>query len=349
MRSRGQVLPMWTIGIIATFSLMFLAMNYANSIRYQIRAQNAADAAAAALITIQAQRWNEMTASLYAANVEEYRARTLLDGMLLTIDSSGGCDPQNGNGIDPKDCNRVYSDERTAYLRSASRYSADVQMLQNSTFNSTNSIWATDAQTLLNSLKTSCNNAQPTVTQASVEAIRAAGGDCAFTYQIVGTQQRPNLKNVMSDAYGILVPSLGSDAAAGYAQESPDLWAPVSVDVLVCATVPPLIPNFGPIHFAPFKAAARGAATDVMVEQDWMMPGATVDPQRANGSLFQPDEIYTPNNPNGFYNVSFGGDPSTIYGNGYGAQITSKQMMVRIGWWGPIPTQPLSTSVVPSC
>ena len=80
---RGQVLPIWILAGITAITLIFLGLNYANTVRWQIRAQNAADSAASTLISIQTQRYNEAEIMLYAADVEEIRLRHLLDGCLL--------------------------------------------------------------------------------------------------------------------------------------------------------------------------------------------------------------------------------------------------------------------------
>jgi hypothetical protein len=98
---RGQVLPLWIVAILTTFAFTFLSLNYGNQIRMQIRAQNAADAAAQALLAIQTERWNMMTAMLYASSVEEYRIRHILDGILLAENGAGGCDPMSRNSTRP--------------------------------------------------------------------------------------------------------------------------------------------------------------------------------------------------------------------------------------------------------
>ncbi|MDB5026331.1 MAG: hypothetical protein JWO66_20, partial [Candidatus Eremiobacteraeota bacterium] len=58
---RGQTLPFWTLAIAATLSLLFFMTNYANTVRWQIRAQNAADSAASAGIGTDANMYNEKT------------------------------------------------------------------------------------------------------------------------------------------------------------------------------------------------------------------------------------------------------------------------------------------------
>ncbi len=349
---------MWAIGIIATFALMYLALNYANVIRYQIRAQNAADSAAQALASIQAQRWNEMEATLYASNIEEFRARRLLDGMLLAVDASGGCAfSYNFGPTKPGTCNRTYIDERAGFIRSAARYSADAQFLQDATAQATLTNWWTDAQSLVQTLKTSCNPAVRNVTQAAVASIHPQGGDCAFRYTILGAQPttRTGLGTVTQDAQNVSLPNLGHGGSAGSANENPQIFGPVEIDVATCAAVPPLVPNFGPIHFTTYYAIGRAAATNVMLEQDWLQPGSVDDYQRRdplNDQVFQPKEKYTVPSPGtiDWYNVDYGGNSALDYGNAdqYLTPIQADELDVRLGWWGPIPIAPFSAAPVPS-
>ena len=89
---RGQVLPIWILGILGTFALIFTALNYGNSLRWHIRAQSAADSAAQATLALQSERWNEMTELLYGMNVEEYRIRHAASTAFCSHrQSSGGC------------------------------------------------------------------------------------------------------------------------------------------------------------------------------------------------------------------------------------------------------------------
>jgi hypothetical protein len=88
---RGQTLPFWTLSIAAMLTLLFFLTNYANTVRWQIRAQSAADSAAAAGIATDANMYNENTTLYLAAAVEETRLRFLLQAIVNTIDHSAGC------------------------------------------------------------------------------------------------------------------------------------------------------------------------------------------------------------------------------------------------------------------
>ncbi len=385
-RQRGQVLPLWAMGTITTLVLMFLALNYANAVRYQIRAQNAADSAAQAVVAIQAERWNLMTEMLYASNIEEYRMRRLLDAMLLSINYSGGCSANTQNFSQPNSstnelslsapphymttyffgdmenegiCNRTYVDLHDNFMRASNRYTQDLQYLNDVTALSSYTNWTKDANALLGTLATDCNNPG-----ASGNTLHSDGGDCAFKYSMPGAAQRTGLLSVDEDAQEILVPSLGHTSNIGNDSENAELFAPVKVDIVTCRIVPPIIPSFGPFHLNSTYAIGRAAATDVQMEQDWFVPGALTDPARPvplglSGSAFQPAETYTQSSStdtgNGtsaydWYDVDYGGNVTTAYPS-YGvfyAPIVNDEMSARFGWWNAIPITPFAGSVNPS-
>ncbi len=90
-RQRGQVLPVWAMGIVAMLIVTMAVVRYSDMVRWQVRAQNAADAAAQAIVALQTQQFNEMEMTLYAADVEEYRIRNILYALELTAYGNGGC------------------------------------------------------------------------------------------------------------------------------------------------------------------------------------------------------------------------------------------------------------------
>ncbi len=365
---------MWALGVIATFALMFLALNYGNAIRWQIRAQNAADSAAAGVVGIQAERWNVMTAALYSSGVEEYRIRRLLDSLLLTINQTGGCqgslDPHNAlySAVTPGTCNRLYNDLRLAYLRAVNRYSRDITDLNNVAALSTFTGFKSDAASLLQTYQTCAvaphqgPSPAPTPSHAATPAPAASAnptcGDSSFKYTfapygarqttgVAGMEQQTGLNSVVADAQQWKI-----DYGAADALENPETLAPVAVDIVTCALVPAIIPNFGPIHFQPYYALGRAAAANVMIEQDWLQPGAVLDPQRGPKTLFQPDEPNTPavapTPAYNWYDVSFGGEQTTayvLYGV-FAALIVNDQFDARVGWWGAVPIRPFGAPVV---
>lgn len=384
---RGQVLPMWAMGTITTLVLTFLALNYANAVRYQIRAQNAADSAAQAVVAIQAERWNLMSEMLYASNIEEYRMRRVLDAMLLTVNYSGGCSSRTGYiGDDPYQyelafnypreptksnpyltwpffahfndegtCNRAYTDLHNQFTRSFNRYTADIKFLNDVTALSTYGNWRKDADSLLVSLATNCNGPSE-----NAKTLHAAGGDCAFKYTMPGAGYRTGLLAVDEDAQKILVP--GQTSRSGVYpndSENKDLFAPVKVDIVTCRIVPPIIPSFGPFVLKPTYAIGRAAATNVQIEQDWFDPGSLDDPLRGPSQVFQGAEHYAQssgddtnsgNKAYDWYDVDYGGNPTTAY-PGFGvfaAPVTTDELSARFGWWNAIPLTPFAGPVDPA-
>jgi hypothetical protein len=316
---RGQVLPLWLFGIIALSIFMFFVISYANVVRWQVRAQNAADAAAQSILALQTQQFNQMEIMLYTSAVEEYRARRLLNGMLLAAHEQGGCP-------DDATCESIYQTLRTQFLTSTQRYTNDVILTQRITANMNFGTISSDAQALIGRLTSNASCAANT------------GGDCAFQYKIVDFSQRTDdLETVEMDALGYIVPSFTNRTAP--AVVNGQLFVPARVEVAVCAQIPPLIPAF--LGYAPqtYTAIGRAAATAVMVEQDWMQPGQIVNP--INNGVFQPNEAYvTPQTADyDWYGVDFGGNTNQAYEsyNVFAFALTSDEFSAQLGWWNSVP------------
>jgi hypothetical protein len=331
---RGQVLPIWIAGSIAALALAFLTANYANSVRYQIRAQNAADSAAAAVVAIQADQWNTITSLLYAQNIEEVRSRHILDAMLLAIHRSGGCSatgyvkavngvmqtqPQSWYSTAEGTCNRTYIDLRDNLIRSLNRYYSNAAYLNTITQQATFANFQTNAAAMLASLQSNCNNDTTTT-------VNAIGGDCGngngsnsikYSFAPASTSTgyagmttnaiayRTGLGAVELDAANYFIP--GTDGAATKHTtdtEATNLWAPVAVDVVACEKITPLIPNFGPFHQPTYYAVGRAAATDAMVTQEWLEP--ELNEFRGAGTELQAPEYYTTPTPDSSQPVPYG-------------------------------------------
>jgi hypothetical protein len=373
---RGQVLPLWVGAIVTTFMFAFLAINYGNTLRYQIRAQNAADAVAQGLMSIQAERYNAMLVALYGTGVEEYRLRHILDGIMLASNDSGGCldslDPNMwtngtnggvypGGGFKPGTCSRVYADLTTQYARSLNRYTVDAQLLNDFSSNTSYTNWKSDVTSLIAHLDGSKCNQPSTLTP------NADGSDCGFIYKIVGMQQRTGLLAVQEDAQNILVPGLNRDSTIAPDGENKELFAPAEIDITACAAVPSIVPNFGALHLTTQYAIGRAAATNVQMEEDWLEPGSVYDPAgRPANTFFQPFELYTNfqasssttagDTTEGYnwYGVDFGGNAAVAYVN-YGTfdePFYDNEFSVYTGWWNAIAVKPFVTpapSVTTTC
>jgi hypothetical protein len=334
--SRGQVLPLWVVAIMTTFVLMFMALNYGNVIRWQVRAQSAADAAAQAMLTVQTERWNMSMETLYAANIEEYRVRRLLNGLMLTVYNSGGCQPAGT-------CAATYTSLRDAYLQSVNRYTNDVTVFNNI------ASYAAQVQTTADMNSLLAHMVKPAYCNTSTATtVNVAGLDCAFTYTVAGLQARTGLQDLKYDSQGICIPGLGRVCTGSANAQAAD-FAPMQVDIVACAIVPPVIPSFSLFKSQPYYAIGRAAATSVMFEEDWFEPGALYDTVRGPHVFFQPSEKYDSTPVSGGYDwylVDFGGNGATAYSayNAFTQPLGKDEMSVRLGWWNAVPIKPFAPS-----
>lgn len=121
----GQTFPFWVFGTILCLTLVFFTANYTNSMRWELRAQNAADSAASAAISTDANMDNELSTMMYASAVEETRLRYLNQAILNTINGVGGCNPAPGQS-----CDQDYQSLVAAYSTAAANYDTLVQLMR---------------------------------------------------------------------------------------------------------------------------------------------------------------------------------------------------------------------------
>ena len=321
---RGQVLPLWAFGIVGMLVLVLMVVRYADIVRWQIRAQNAADAAAQAAVALQTQQFNEMNAMLYASAVEEYRIRKVLYGLELAAFGNGGCQLDNS-------CAARYTGLRTEYLKSVARYTTEVGMLHRVTANMDFTSTKNDATALVARMQSQCG--------------QQGGGDCAFGYALVDYSGRSPLYDVQMDARAFIKPSLGNhmNPASGV---NPSL-VPARVEVTVCADVPSPVPAFLNFRPKPFRVIARAAATAVMVEQDWFQPGSLQNPWTS--ARYQAPELWSGSASNDgigtdWYAVDFGGNANiaSTVNNAYTFGIYDDEFSALTGWWNAVPIRPYS-------
>ena len=74
---RGQTMPFWIMAILVALTLSFFVANYANTVKYQIHAQNAADSAAAAALGNDAGALNSEQTLLAALDIQQARVQNV--------------------------------------------------------------------------------------------------------------------------------------------------------------------------------------------------------------------------------------------------------------------------------
>lgn len=327
---RGQTLPMWMFSVLTALTLMFFSMNYAQVLRAQVRAQNAADAAAAAALSVQATQWNKMTTLLYAADVEEWRIRHLLDGLINVIRGNGGCSPANDPATGT--CPQVYKTLQQEYYKAVNRYTRDVQLLQSLAPVGTNR-QESDARNIVKQLALNCGT--------------AFGGDCAFKYSVIDYSHRTQaLQDVGKDAFFMGVGGIQLVSSSIPVTD----FTPAQLEIATCALVEPLV-KFSFFGIAPkaFTVVGRAAATTATVTEEWFSPGALLNPGAKN-SPFQSTEQYAGNGlvpaggkPRDWYATNFPSQDYTAYPafNAYrGNSAAVEEFSVAASWWAAIPYKP---------
>jgi hypothetical protein len=91
---RGQTLPFWVMGILTSLTLAFFISNYANTVKYQIHAQNAADSAAAAALSQDAAALNTTQTLLAALDLQTLKVQDA-ESALPYILGTTPCGPSN--------------------------------------------------------------------------------------------------------------------------------------------------------------------------------------------------------------------------------------------------------------
>ncbi len=324
LRARGQTLPIWAMGLGAALVLAFTALQYGEVLRWQIRAQNAADAAAAGALSVQTSAWNQQVAVMYAASVEEWRIRNLLEAMVVASANDAGCGAN---------CPALYQSLRNQYAAAVARYTTDVQMM---------------SRVSQYTLPQAQSDAKAIVADFQKNCGQAAGGDCGVSYSVVDMRKRVgNLNDVEQDGGAWVVNGVAPARVK-------DDYTPAQIEIVACAKVPPLVPGF--LNFTPptFTAVGRAAATSAMVTEEWIQPGVIVNPR--TGKPFQPSEDFSggtttatgPSGHNWFVN-DYGGNAAKAYplSDAYSENINGPEFSAVTGWWSTIPIKPYSGALAP--
>src|ERR1700676_3302661 len=324
--SRGQTLPIWSMGIACALALAFASMQYGDVLRWQVRAQNAADAAAVAALSVQTQTWNQQLALVYAASVEEWRIKNLLNGLTAAAYADPGC--TNGGAS----CQATFDALKAEYLRAVARYTADVQLV-----NRTSQYTFAQAQ----------SDARAIVAQLQLNCGKANGGDCGVSYNVGRVVPRQAAVNDVEQDGGAWVINNGTPAAVKLD------YTPAQIEIVTCAKVAPIVPAF--LGFKPptFTAIGRAAATSAMVTQEWIQPGQIVDP-RTRAPFQAPETLGLsnmsatgPSTGSGNWNwftIAFGGNSAKAYPSfdAYSMKVTGPEFSAVTGWWNAIPVKPFS-------
>ena len=161
---RGQTLPFWAIGVLIVLSMTFFLANYASAVAWQFRAQNAADGAASAVLSVQANVYNEFSTILYATAVDEYRVRTLNQAILNTI-YNVGC----------SDCDEDYTTLVNEYNNAVYSFTQDIHLLDQAN-NMTQAGQSTDQAKALSLIQSGnwCTNANDYACDFDVNVLDAS-------------------------------------------------------------------------------------------------------------------------------------------------------------------------------
>jgi len=185
---RGQTLPLWTLSIAATLTLLFFMTNYTNTVRWQIRAQNAADSAAAAGVATDANMYNEKSTLEFAAAVEETRMRFLLQAIVNTINDPNHCGTTS-------QCDAQYVKLVAAYGTAQSNFAKVVTSMQ------------TAQQYAQGGLVNGADKA------VALSSTNCATFDCAFTYTSKINGSAETVDVIACKKVAVLSPSLVGQAA----------------------------------------------------------------------------------------------------------------------------------------
>lgn len=141
---RGQTLPFWLVTVVILLALFFFGTNYMTNLGWQIRAQNAADAQASALLSTRTNVLNQESLLLYSGAVTEYRLRYLDQAMLNAI---------NGHGCSAGACATQYASLRAQYTNALTGFQSIYQLLQRANNFTEGGQFNTDTSALMKALQ----------------------------------------------------------------------------------------------------------------------------------------------------------------------------------------------------
>lgn len=274
---RGQSLPFWVMGVVTALTLSLFIMNYTNAIRWHIRAQNAADAAALAALAGEASLLNQRSIAQYALAFDEYRIRSIIISMVNGANAFGAsskqsspgavtqtCDPNSASDDTGIDCDNAYDQLPQFYDQAVSKY-----------------------VTMLRSYEKLSNPSPPPVVTPAPTA-SGVPTPAPLPSAPTGSSAAAAFSIVQSDKYcwDQTVSSPGVFDCAFYYNADLSQTGTSSnevVDVVACRSVTiPARAIFGGILGSSFNAVGRAAATLMAVTESFS-PGTSADPNATPG------------------------------------------------------------------
>lgn len=257
---RGQTMPFWALSIVAVLGVAFFLTSYANTIAWQIHAQNAADSAAAVALSPTTNVANQESVLMYAGAVDEHRLRYLNQAMLNAINKIGCTDSGSPS------CATIYANLGTEYTQALNAYSAIYQVLQQAN-NYTEGGQQADEQKAISAL----GNFDPAFTYTKLAVTSANNGkgngkkkNSIREVDIVACRNVPYFAPaLMGLANGASFQALGRAAA-------------MAVPVVPAGAVPPGAPKGFSEYFSP-------SATNGSTGKPYQLPE---DPAATNDSHF---------------------------------------------------------------
>jgi hypothetical protein len=330
--ARGQTIPLYIFGVIISLVLSLFVMNYANTIRWHERAQNAADAAALAALAGEAGLINQRTIAEYNATLDEYRMQAIVYGMINAANGVGSsstqstpanptltCDPAAGSDDTGIDCDNAYDQKPYYYDQALVQEVRGVQALE----------------ALQNPLIPANATPLPAASGAPTPPPAPSsppGSSAGASFSLV--QSERYCWNITALQPGVFDCSFYYNADLSHTGPGSSEIA----DVVACRSVTPKFPAlFAGILPVAFNAVGRSAATLLPI-QETFSPGVAINPNTP-GVPFQPVEKCPP------ANAPAGGpctaDEGWMDSPAYNVDYTP--LTVTLTFYVPALTTPLST------
>ncbi len=272
---RGQVFPVWTLAVLSALALTLFVINYANVMKWQIRAQNAADTAAESAAVASAEGFNQLELLFYTTSVAELRLRYLNQAILNNLQGLGcttttACESDyNALVAELHNAIQTYDDSRSALVWLG-------ENVNDRYFDSSNGAFET-----ITGYQYADGRQDAACVSAGVTCVNQT--DQAFTYTPLDID--------------------AGDVGFG---------TPNTTEVASCRSVPILSPKIQGLSLGTaFRAVGVGAFTIVSIPEKFSPDGSTILGAAA-GKVYQPVEQWAPDS-NAYYNVNFAGLTDTVF------------------------------------